>query len=420
VTDLNAAAAWLQTNTVRLSAIDPNASLDELEPLRDLIGGARVVALGEGAHFIEEFWTVRQRLVRFLHEQLGFDIVAAEFDVDEAEELDAWLANGADPRPLCSVSPGAFDWGMRGVATWLRAWGASRPQRPRFLGLDLPNGGTAFAATVTRLAAFIRETDTDALPLLVAVEQASAKLVGTSVARTAQAWASIGTHQQEALTASLGRLRLRMRALDAVLVERSSRDRVARARRQLDALIAADYAMRTNEAMLRGADAYLDQSVRDRFLADSVLDLIAREPEARVVVLAHNGHVQRLPVVWGDYVSAHPMGMYLSAALGTDYVVIGTTTTGTVTSEMALAPETDVGFRVIESQLETPLPSSLEAALIAAQAGNQLSLIPCRKAPVGMFSCLRAQSGYLTVDVAAAYDAVISLPKLTVQHDLGF
>lgn len=123
MTDLNAAAAWLRTNAVRLSTIDPNAPLDDLDPLREFIGDARVVALGEGAHFIEEFWTVRQRLVRFLHEQLGFDIVAAEFDVDEAEDLDVWLANEADPRPLGRVSRGASDWGMCNIATWLRAWG---------------------------------------------------------------------------------------------------------------------------------------------------------------------------------------------------------------------------------------------------------------------------------------------------------
>ena len=420
MTDLNAAAAWLRTNAVRLSTIDPNTPLDDLDPLREFIGDARVVALGEGAHFIEEFWTVRQRLVRFLHEQLGFDIVAAEFDVDEAEDLDVWLANEADPRPLGRVSRGASDWGMCNIATWLRAWGGSRPRRPRFLGLDLPNGGSAFASTVERFASFVREVDADALPLLLAVEQASAKLVGTSVARTAQAWASLGTHQQDALTASLARLRLRMRALDAVLVARSSRDGVDRARRQLDSLIHADYAMRTNEAMHRGAEAALDHSVRDRFLADSVLDVLAREPQARVVILAHNGHVQRLPVVWGDYVSAHPMGMYLSAELCDDYVVIGTTTTGDVTSEMELAPETEVGFRVVETQLEAPQPSSLEAALIAAQAGEQLSLVACRRAPAGMFSCLRAQSGYLTTDVTAAYDVILSLPKLTVQRDLGF
>lgn len=420
MSDFEKAAAWLRSNAVRLSSISPDAPLDDLEPLRALIGNARVVALGEGAHFIDELWTVRQRLVRYLHEELGFDVIAAEFDIDEAEALDAWLADPADPRPLCDVSRGAFDWGMRGTAAWLRAFGGARPRRPRFVGLDLPNGGAAFGAMVGRVADFIREADRDAVPLIENIEAAAASLAGTSVARTAQAWAALGTAAQDALTASLGRLQQRLRAIDALLVERTGRARTDQARRRVEALIAADYAMRANEAMHRGSEAFLDHSVRDRFLADSVLALLDSEPQSRIVILAHNGHVQRRTVVWGSYISAYPMGMYLSAELGDDYVVIGTTTTGGNTSEMKLAPETEVGFRVIDAALEAPEAGSLEAALVAAQPGEQPLLIPTRRAPSGMFGSLRAQSGYLTTDVGKAYDAVIALPNFTVQRDLGF
>jgi hypothetical protein len=38
----------------------------------------------------------------------------------------------------------------------------------------------------------------------------------------------------------------------------------------------------------------------------------------------------------------------------------------------------------------------------------------------GSLDRIRAQSGYLTADVAAAYDGVITLPRVTVQRDLGF
>ena len=48
-----------------LNSIEPEAPFDDLERMRELVGDARVVALGEGAHFIEEFWTVRRRLLRW-------------------------------------------------------------------------------------------------------------------------------------------------------------------------------------------------------------------------------------------------------------------------------------------------------------------------------------------------------------------
>jgi len=403
-----------------LTSIEPDAPFDDLEGVRELVGDARVVALGEGAHFIEELWTVRRRLVRFLCERLGFRLIAAEFDLGEGEEVAGWLANPADARDLRTVSRGAADWGMAATAHWLRSWGA--PRGVRFAGLDAPNGGAAIAATLAWVADALRELDPDAAPVLERIEPIVGSLAGTSVAASAQAWAALGVAQQDALTAGLARLHQRVGFLDAVLAERGGRARVVGLRRRLAALQCADYALRANEAMHRGAEARLDISARDRFMADSLLALLESEPEVRVVLLAHNGHVQKQPVVWGDYLSAHPLGMYLDRTLGDAYRVIGTTTTGGVSSEMELDPSVPVGFRVVQAALEPPQPGSLEAALLAAGFGDRLALASLRRAAAAglTFQRIRAQSGYLTSDVAAAYDAIISLPRLTVQRDLGF
>jgi erythromycin esterase len=76
-------------------------------------GDARVVAIGAGAHFVAEFATVRQRVLRFLAERCGFRVFAFEFSFAGADVLDRWLA-GQDDRPLGEVSPAAADWGAGG------------------------------------------------------------------------------------------------------------------------------------------------------------------------------------------------------------------------------------------------------------------------------------------------------------------
>ena len=47
---------------MRLDTLDPSAPLDDLEPLRALIGGARVVGIGEANHFVREFQLLREIL----------------------------------------------------------------------------------------------------------------------------------------------------------------------------------------------------------------------------------------------------------------------------------------------------------------------------------------------------------------------
>jgi erythromycin esterase-like protein len=74
---------WLQGHATPLSHLDPAAPLDDLEPLRDILDGARVVALGEHSHFIDEFATMRRRTLRFLVERCGVTVLAFEYGFSE-------------------------------------------------------------------------------------------------------------------------------------------------------------------------------------------------------------------------------------------------------------------------------------------------------------------------------------------------
>lgn len=68
-------AHWFGTHATTLTTLDPHAPLDDLAPLGEIVGDARVVAIGENAHFVEEFSLARQRLLRMLAEQCGFTVL---------------------------------------------------------------------------------------------------------------------------------------------------------------------------------------------------------------------------------------------------------------------------------------------------------------------------------------------------------
>jgi erythromycin esterase-like protein len=73
-------ANWIRHNASQLTTIDPTAPLDDLAPLRRMVGDAQVVGLGESTHGAREAFTLKHRMLRLLVEELGFRSVAWEDD----------------------------------------------------------------------------------------------------------------------------------------------------------------------------------------------------------------------------------------------------------------------------------------------------------------------------------------------------
>src|SRR5215510_7894342 len=86
---------WLRDNAALLRTIDPeDEDFSDLEPLRDIVGDARVVAIGESTHRIHEFYQIRHRLARFLMTRLGFTGFVMESGFPEGLSADRWVAGG--------------------------------------------------------------------------------------------------------------------------------------------------------------------------------------------------------------------------------------------------------------------------------------------------------------------------------------
>src|SRR3954453_4330111 len=82
---------YVAEHEVSLETIDPAAPFDDLEPLAERLATARVIAIGENAHLVSEFYLLRHRLQRFLAERLGFTGYAMETGFSEGLAVDAWV-----------------------------------------------------------------------------------------------------------------------------------------------------------------------------------------------------------------------------------------------------------------------------------------------------------------------------------------
>ncbi len=112
---------WIEQTAVKIDAApDNDLSLSGAERLIAAIGDARIVMLGEPSHGAGSAFSAKARLVHFLHERLGFEVLVWESGLIDLERSEAGLRGDLDP----------VEAAQRGI---LRIWSASAECKPLFV-----------------------------------------------------------------------------------------------------------------------------------------------------------------------------------------------------------------------------------------------------------------------------------------------
>jgi erythromycin esterase len=100
---------WLHENAVRIVSIDPDhVDFSDLQPLKKAIGDARVVQLGEQSHGDGAVFLAKTRLIKFLHEEMGFDVLVWESGMFDCREADRTLRRPEVPLLDATHKQGIF------------------------------------------------------------------------------------------------------------------------------------------------------------------------------------------------------------------------------------------------------------------------------------------------------------------------
>ncbi len=129
---------WLAGHTVAVRSIEPaDEDFSDLMPLVQVIGKARVVQLGEATHGDGATFLAKARLIRFLHQVMGFDTLAWEAGFFDVKLVDTALRAGQPAAE--AASRGLYrTWRVREVGATLDYVRASQgTERPlQIVGFD--------------------------------------------------------------------------------------------------------------------------------------------------------------------------------------------------------------------------------------------------------------------------------------------
>ena len=300
----DSATAWLARNAIRLATVEAGHGFADMQPLRRVVGNARVVALGEATHGTREFFQLKHRLLEFLVSEMGFTAFGIEATMPEAFDVNDYVLTGrGDPGKALA---GLYFWTWNtdevlALIEWIRRWNADprHARKVRFYGFDMQ-----FAPRAARVVRdYLRRVDGETAR---SMEPWFAGLVDPFLAE------DLSTRPRAERDSLLGAARALLERFDARRGDWASRSGA-------DAWMIARQHARILAQNL-GMSSFPESTfvVRDRSMAENVRWILDREgPAGRIVLWAHNGHVANNcgQILW--------MGCYLRRALGDTMVIFG-------------------------------------------------------------------------------------------------
>lgn len=290
-----AQVAWLRAHAapISIAPAEPD-DFKDLAPLKAAIGDSTMVLMGELTHGDAEAFTLKVRLVKFLHQQMGFEVLVWESGLFDCEEMNEALAGD---KPIADVARmGVFSHWSQGVES-LPVFEYARStqntaRRLRMSGFDIQNSGTAGWSMYPTFAGWLSD------PLVITNE---VKAYLESLFADARKMSQAADPRAEQR-----RIDMALRTLAPSLAEahRSHRDEIISAfgereyayrQRCLENAVAFGEMMAADEKYQQsqsGEDFRWAYNVREAANAE-VLLWLAREryPDRKLIVWCHNSHL---------------------------------------------------------------------------------------------------------------------------------
>lgn len=406
-----------------LQTLDPfDRVIDDLSPIDSIVHGAQVVGIGEGAHFVNEFGSARARLARYLIEKYQFTHISLEMGLLQARLLNPWVRGQGEENDLNSLA-GPLTIGIYGkFLTWLRLYNLTCSQPIEIIGADLPNTLT-LSDDLVQLASYFKNVDGQTLELLTQAQKIASRIEGTSAVLSATSWSSLKVSEQHLLLARLSRIAQRTLMLRKAYIEKQGFQEFENAWMHLNSALHTLHMLQAMSDLFSGEALQADTSVRDYFAATTLMQMISNQPTMRVLLVAHNNHIQKNPVVFEGGFGTYSMGSYLSDLLGSKYRCIGLTHTSNTVPEMSFPePNSPVGFNVKTTEIEDSPGLSFEQALIALGFGDHITFTNLLKkdSRLEQVTHMRSQSSHVSLSLQVSFDAVLSVPYVSQDPGSSF
>jgi erythromycin esterase len=374
---------WLKEYAVHLNTIAPGSGFDDMQPLKALIGDARIVALGEASHCNGSFSRAKHRMVEFLVEEMDFTVFAIEAPFPGALELNDYILTGeGDPeRALGALVYAAWNTEeILAMIKWMRQFNSTHKKKVKFYGFDVRVAGGSAKAVYNYLRKIDGTNDYD-------------KLLSNMINPwTAQQFRQSPREEKYSAKEEIESLITYLENKEPVLNQKTPSEQEIQEHKQWSLVVQhARVLLQYIEFRSLLPNRSKATDFRDKGMAENVRWLVEYEKGAKIILWAANAHIMATP-------GSGCMGAYLRRTYGNDMVVFGLMSGG---KSAGPSPDnTDQGYGA---------PTGSVQALLT-EAGLDMAIVNLRSLPKGAvskyFNAPR-KTGAIACLLPSAYDAIL-------------
>jgi erythromycin esterase len=295
------ARQWLAANAIRLDSVEAGHGFVDMQPLKQVVGTSRIVALGEATHGSREFFQLKHRMLEFLVTEMGFNLFGIEATMPEAFDINRYVLTGEGDADKALAGLHFWTWDteeVRSMIEWMRTYNAdpTHSRKVRFYGFDMQ-----FAPRAAKVAlAYLRRVDPPQ------AERAGKELAILASPYTDQEFDGLSEAQKASAATAIDEVLAAFDQRKRAYVSHSSEGEWALAR-QHARVLSENIEFRREKASA--------STLRDLAMAENVEWMLQREgPDSKAVIWAHNAHVA---------ISRGAMGWHLRQRFGLGLFVFG-------------------------------------------------------------------------------------------------
>ncbi|UCG55708.1 MAG: erythromycin esterase family protein [Phycisphaerales bacterium] len=381
--------SWLKENAVHLNSNEAGSGFDDMQPLKAVVGEARIVSLGEAAHHNRTFSQAKHRMVEFLVDEMGFTVFAIEATFSGALELNDYVLGGdGDPRRAVGALayPAWIIESILDMVIWMREYNSTREKKVKFYGFDFRPPMVSAKAVHNHLRKTNGTNDYDKL------------LSNMMNPWTAHRFRHSLKEEDSRAKEEIERLITYLEDKKPVLNQKTASEQKILEHEQWSLVVQhARVLLQYVEFWGLMSNRSKATDFRDKSMAENVRWIVDYEKGAKIILWAANPHVMATP-------GSGCMGEYLRRTYGNDMVVFGLMSSGR--SAGPSPDNTDQGYGAPGGSVETVLT---EAAL-------DIAVVDLRSLPKGAvskyFNAPRKTGSIYSV-LPWAYDAILFIESTT-------